>query len=188
MAELFVKMEALFSRLAAITYFHGEMQHQVTPYTPALLLVVCSIAIFSCGHMKAPEPRGMEEFRVSRFGLKQSTLELRLGYYNPNKSGITLKSADGDAWIDNEYVGHFSVDSLVRIHARDDFSLPLTLQVEMNQVLKTSSAILFGKIVSLKLEGKAKLRKGGISFSYPIRYEGKQDLSERDHQGLQEPK
>lgn len=164
------------------------MQYQPSSSTPALLIICFVIAMSGCGKMKPPEPRGMEDFRISRFGLKQSTIDLKLTYYNPNKSGITIRNAEGDAWIDNEYAGHFSVDSAVRIHAKDDFAIPVKLKLEMNQVLKTSSAILFGKIVNLRLEGMARLRKAGISFRYPIRFEGKQDLNEQEVQRLPEPR
>jgi len=157
-------------------YFAVEMIEYRKHIFPTLLLGLTILALSSCHKMKEPEPRGIEDLRISRLGLKSSELQLRLLYYNPNHSGVTLKNASGDAWIDSEYAGHFSIDSMVRIHARDDFSLPVSLQLEMNQVLKTSSAILFGKVVDLRLEGNAKIRKGGISFNLPIRYQGKQDL------------
>ena len=138
----------------------------------ALLLLLSS-----CGSLKEPEFRSIENVRVTRLGTKESSLALDLQYYNPNKSGLKLKEAEGDAWLDGNLLGHFTIDTLINIPPVADFSLPVKLQLDMSQVLKNSLLTFLNPEVMIKVEGKAKVGKGGFYIRYPLRYEGKQDIS-----------
>lgn len=51
------------------------------------------------------------------------------------------------------------------------------LDVDMKNAMKNAATLLFKPVVSFKIEGKARIGKSGIFINYPIRYEGKQDLS-----------
>lgn len=128
----------------------------------------------SCKALKEPDFRGIENVKVSRFGLQESTLNLDLHYFNPNKSALTLKKAEGDAWLDGSLLGHFTVDTLIKIPANAGFRMPVTLQMNMKKFLQNSTALLLKNEVTLKVEGKAKVGKAGVFINYPIRYEGKQ--------------
>lgn len=130
--------------------------------------------LVSCKALKEPDFRGIENVKVSRFGLQESTLNLDLHYFNPNKSALTLKKAEGDAWLDGSLLGHFTIDTLIKIPANADFRMPVTLQMNMKKFLQNSTALLLKNEVTLKVEGKAKVGKAGVFINYPIRYEGKQ--------------
>lgn len=132
------------------------------------------LTLISCGSLKEPDFKGMENVRVSRFGVNESTLNLDLHYFNPNKSKLKLKKAEGDAWLDDNLLGHFSIDTLIQIPANADFRMPVVLEMNMKKLLKNSAALLLKSEVVLRVEGKAKVGKGGIYINYPIRYEGKQ--------------
>ena len=99
-------------------------------------------------------------------------------YFNPNRSRLKLKSAQGDAWIENNYLGHFTIDSLIHIPANGDFRLPVKLQVDMNKFFKNYLLTFLAKEVTIKVAGRARVGKGFIFINYPIRYEGKQNLEE----------
>jgi LEA14-like dessication related protein len=128
----------------------------------------------SCGSLKAPDFKGMENVRVGRLGANESSLNIDLHYFNPNKSKLKLKKAEGDAWIDDNLLGHFSIDTLIQIPANADFRMPVLLEMNMKKLLKNSAALLLKSEVTLRVEGKAKVGKGGIYINYPIHYEGKQ--------------
>ena len=130
----------------------------------------------SCRSLKEPDFRSIENIRVSRFGLNESTLTLDLHYFNPNKTKLKLKEAEGDAWLNGTLLGHFIIDTLVSIPANGDFSLPVKLQIDMSKVFKNSLTAFLSNEVTVKVEGKARVGKGGIYIRYPIRYEGKQNL------------
>ena len=100
-----------------------------------------------------------------------------LFYYNPNRSKLALKKAEGEAWVDSSYLGHFTVDSLVTISPLSEFRIPVNLKVDMSRVLKNSMNIMGNKEVLVRIEGKAKVGKAGIYVSYPMKYEGMQNLS-----------
>ncbi len=135
------------------------------------------VVLFSCSSVKEPDFKAIENVRVSRFGAKESSLNLDILYHNPNKFRVKLKRAEGDAWLDSNYLGHFIIDSTVRIEPASDFRLPVTLQMDMTYFFQNTAAIFLNKEVLVKIEGKAKLSKGAISARYSIHYEGMQNLS-----------
>ncbi len=155
-----------------------SIQKLMKSFPPLLLLIACfSILGSSCGSLKEPEFRSIENIRLTRLGTRQSKLALDLNYHNPNKSRLKLKEAEGDAWLDGNFLGHFTVDTLIEIPRVADFRLPITLELDMSQVLKNSLATFLKSEVMVRVEGKAKLGKGGLYIRYPLRYEGKQNLS-----------
>lgn len=132
----------------------------------------------SCGSVKEPDFKSIQNVRISKFGMNESSLTIDLYYFNPNRSRLKLKSADGDAWIENNYLGHFTIDSLIHIPANGDFILPVKLQIDMRKLFKNSLLTFLAKEVVIKMEGTARVGKGFIFINYPIRYEGKQNLEE----------
>jgi len=116
--------------------------------------------------------------RVGEIGLTGSTLELDLHYFNPNKSKLQLKYAEGDAWLDETKLGHFIVDTLIHIPANADFFLPVNLKVDMTYILRNAISAFINKEIMVKIDGTAKVGKSGLFIHYPIHYQGKQNLSE----------
>lgn len=144
-------------------------------FVPALLSL---LILSSCGKFKDPEFRGVKNLSVSQFNFKDPTLDLELDYFNPNKSGLKIKQAEGDAWADDQYLGHFTMDTLIRISGQSDFSLPVKFKADMKILLKNSFTSLLGKETTLKVEGRARVGKGIIFINYPIHYEGKHSMGE----------
>ncbi len=147
------------------------------PASPLILLLIATVHL-ACGSLNDPDFRSIENIRLSRFGLKESRLLLDLHYYNPNKAGLKLKKAEGDAWMDDHYLGHFTVDTLIHISALSDFILPVNMEMDMSHLLQNTTAVFLGREVTVKLKGKVRVGKGIVFINYPIRYEGKQNFSE----------
>ncbi len=147
------------------------MKNQSFTFTATLISL---LILPSCVSLKEPDFRGIENIRISRLGLTESTLNLDLHYFNPNKSKLNLKQAEGDAWLDGNLLGHFTIDTLIKIPATGDFRLPVMLEMNMKKLLQNSTALLLKNEVTLRVQGKAKIGKGGVFINYPIRYEGKQ--------------
>ena len=146
-----------------------------------LLLPITTLLFVSCKNVKQPDFRSIENVRISQFGLKESTLTAEIVYFNPNKFKLKLKEAEGDAWLDSNYLGHFYIDTLIKIHKLSEFRLPVTLKMDMANILQNTSAIFSNKDVMVKIEGKARVGKGLIYISYPIRYQGKQNIGKAMH-------
>ena len=66
------------------------------------------------------------------------------------------------------------MDTLIKIPALADFSLPVKLEMNMKKLVQNSAVLLLKNEILLKVEGKAKVGKGSIFVNYPIHYEGKQ--------------
>lgn len=142
---------------------------------PALLLSLLFV-LNSCQSFKAPEFKNVDNIRIARTGKPGTTLLANVNYYNPNPSKLVLKRASGEAWIDDQYLGTFRVDSLVRIGGESDFSLPLILETEARKLLPLSVPALLKKEVTIRVKGTARVGKGILFINYPINYEGKQSL------------
>ncbi len=144
---------------------------------PSLYLILV-IFFASCASLKEPEYRSIGNIRVSKLGFSESTLTLDIHYFNPNNSRLKLKRAEGDAWIENNFLGRFSIDTLIHIPARGEFRLPVKLVVDMRKIIGSSLLALLVNEVTVKVEGKARVGKGFVYINYPLRYEGKHKLGE----------
>ena|SRR5882724_3392431 len=148
-----------------------------SPLSLLTSIFICVI-MFSCRAMKDPDFRSIENLRLQRADLNESTLFLDIRYFNPNRSGMKLKDAKGDAYLDGVLLGRFKMDTLINIPANAEFTLPIKMTVNMKDILQNSISSFLGNEVTIKIDGKAKVGKGGVFIRYPIHYEGKQNLSE----------
>ena len=143
---------------------------------PAPLLILLLLIIGSCRTYRAPEFRYVENLTVENIGLNHSTLGMDLRYNNPNRGRVKIKKAEGDAWLDNNYLGHFTLDTLVEVPSESEFVLPVKLELDMEQIIRNSLILAGNKEVPIRIEGTAKLGKSGVYMNYPIRYSGTQKL------------
>jgi len=146
--------------------------------SPIWICVFTVLAISSCKSFKEPEFSGIGNVRVGEIGINGSKLKLDLFFFNPNKSKLQLKYAEGEAWMDENRLGHFMVDTLILIQGNSSFILPVSLNVDMNSLLQNAISAFITKEVMIKIEGKAKVGKSGLFINYPIHYLGKQNISE----------
>jgi len=110
--------------------------------------------------------------------MNESTMEMNLVFNNPNKMGATLNNARGKAWIEDMYVGDFLLNQDVKIPAKSDFSVPVRLSINLKDVIKNSITLMFQDSVRLKVDGDAKLSKGSLLKTFPLKYTGKKSSSE----------
>lgn len=141
------------------------------------LCVVLTAVFVSCGNLKDPEMKGIENVKLNKLGLKESTIYLDIHYFNPNNFRFKLKSAEGDAWVDGNPLGHFNMDSLIHIMPKADFRIPVKLVMDMTHFTQNMATAFSGKQVTLKVKGSARAGKGIFSINYPIDFEGKESLN-----------
>src|SRR5688572_18994011 len=143
-----------------------------------LFFLVFIFVITSCKSMKDPEFKGIENVKVSEVGLAGSLVTLDIRYYNPNDFNGKLKQAEGDAWMDSTYLGHFVADSTVFIPANSEFLVPVRLVMDMKQIFKNSLAALLNEQVLLTITGSARAGRSGFYKNFSLNYTGKQNLRE----------
>ena len=146
-------------------------------YPGAVAIAFSLIILSSCHSFKDPEYKGIYDFKIAKVNGKGSLLYLTIDYFNPNKSGLTLKEVKGDAWIDNNYLGRFSSDTTIHISGNSDFNIPVKLEADTKFVITNIAAMIFNQEVLVKIDGRAKIGKAGVFFHYPIHYEGKQKIN-----------
>ena len=118
---------------------------------------------------------------MSKLGLSKSIFKGELVFLNQNKFGLKLQSAEGDAWIEDDLMGHFTVDSLIHISPKATFRLPVKLEVGTGKMLKNSVIAYLSREVEIRFEGNARLGKGFVFINYPFKYQGKHNLDSLLH-------
>jgi LEA14-like dessication related protein len=120
----------------------------------------------------------IEKVSINQVGLKESALSFDILFFNPNNFRLKLKEASGDVWLDGNKLGHFTVDTIVRIPANGEFRLPVQLKMDMSHFVENMAAALMDKLVILKVDGIAKAGKGFIFINYPLKFERKLKITE----------
>jgi LEA14-like dessication related protein len=134
------------------------------------------VFLSSCGKMEEPVFNYIDNVKLSRPGFNKSLVTFNMQCFNPNNSKAKLKEAEGEAWLDSNYLGHFYVDTMVNIPAKSNFTVPVKLDVDMKKMLVYSLTGFKNEDVLVTVKGKAKVGKGGFYKKIPISYEGKQNL------------
>lgn len=138
-----------------------------------VLLAICLIS--SCAHPKDLVYQDIQHFKVDQLALSKSTLSLDIKMFNPNTYGMKLKNADLDVFINNRYLGKMMMDTLFSIPRLESFLLPVSIQVDMKNILPNALQLLLDNEVTVKLQGHVKVGKH-IYVTVPVNYEGKQKL------------
>lgn len=148
------------------------MNRSFLPY-PTLILCLIFFAS-SCQAPKELEYRDFKNLKVEKLGFGASSLKLDVIYYNPNNFGLQLKYTDLDIFIDGNYLGHSSQDYQISIQRLSEFTLPLQINLDMQNLLKNALPTFLGKEVIVKITGKVKLGKANVYKTFPVNYEGRQ--------------
>src|SRR6266700_4402977 len=122
-----------------------------------LLYALLPVLFLACAKPKDFDYLGINNLKVLKLGLKESTVSVDVKYYNPNKFPVTMKHADVNVFVNNNYFGKSILDSTIHISGRDTFYLPVLLTVDMNNTA-ISLIQTFGQgqqDVLIKMEGNA---------------------------------
>ena len=145
--------------------------------TPPLLLLVLSILPLACSTPKALEYRTFKNFTIEKLGFSSTAIKLDLIYFNPNNYGIELKTTDIDIFINDAYLGHSNQDYQISIPKKEEFSIPLKIDVDMRNLLKNGLNTFLRNEVTVKITGSIRVGKANVFMSFPVLYEGKQVFS-----------
>lgn len=135
-----------------------------------------AVTVISCAKPKDLEYVDFKNLKVLKWGFAESVVGMEVDFYNPNRQRLQLKKADVDVYINDTYLGKSTLDSLVRIPARDTFSLPITIRVSTGGALTNILKIVSDSSVLIRMQGNASFGKGGVFLNYPIKYEGRKQI------------
>lgn len=112
-----------------------------------------------------------------KLGYPESTVSLEVTCYNPNKFGMRLESMNTEVFINGDFLGKAMIDSMLDVPKKDTFTIPVKMEVKMgstlNGLMKMINNTADSSLLDLKMDGKARLKKGGIFINYPIHYQEK---------------
>ena len=145
------------------------MKNPLTLISNFLLLLI----IAGCSSPKELEYQDYRNFHLQNLGYNSSRVTLDLQYYNPNNFGLQLRRTELDIYINNNFLGHSSSDTLINIPRRDTFLLPIKFDMDMKNVFKNAWNTMVGNEVTVKVTGKIKVGKANVFMSMPVNYEGK---------------
>ncbi len=128
--------------------------------------------------MNDPVFKGIENVKLNEMGAGESAVTLDLRYHNPNNFKGRLKQAEGDAWVDSIFLGHFIVDTSVNIPANSEFLVPVKLAIDMKQLMRHSLTVFLQEEVLLRITGIARAGKSGFYKNFSLNYQGKQNLKQ----------
>jgi hypothetical protein len=141
-----------------------------------LLLVFTATLFQSCGKMEEPQFRRLENFELKKMGIQEAIVGFDATFYNPNRSGLNVKEAVFDIFVDSLYLGKFTQARDIGVVSGSEFSLPLQGILSWKQLLKSEWKDLVGKEVLLKANGVVKLGKAGVFVTRNIAYQGRHKL------------
>jgi LEA14-like dessication related protein len=144
---------------------------------PLLFATLLSLLFIACSVPKPVEYRSFKNFSVQKIGFAASTIKMELVYFNPNNFGLALKNTDIDIFINDVFLGHSTQDYQIFIPKKEEFSMPLSMELDMKNILRNSMNALLSNQVKVKITGSVKVGKANTFISFPVMYEGNQQFS-----------
>ena len=149
--------------------------------TPTLLLVLF-ICLFlpSCQKPKDLIFKEYKNLKIENMNFKTATLLVDLVYNNPNNFSLQLSRTDLDIYVDDTFLGHSSQNIQTTIQKKQDFTLPLKVDLDVKNLLKngvTGLTSMFNKDVKIRFTGTIKLGKAGVYKNFKVDYTTTQNLS-----------
>ncbi|WP_008582898.1 LEA type 2 family protein [Niabella soli] len=139
-----------------------------------IIVVIAGLLLPSCMKYQDIKFLGVDHVRIGKLGMNESTLDMNLVFNNPNRMGATINNARGQAWIQDIYIGDFLLSEDVKIPASSNFSVPVSLKLNLKDLVKNSLNLITRDSIALRVDGSAQLSKGGIIKNFPLRYSGRQ--------------
>ena len=93
-------------------------------------------------------------------------------FHNPNDMGLKLKGVEIDIILEGKKVGHVSQRENIKIPANNDFTVPLSADIDLKQVGLVNGifGMLSGKKMQAEFVGYIRVSKNAIVMRVPIKH------------------
>ena len=142
-----------------------------------LTIIGLTLLLSSCSTPKQLEYREFKNFTIDKPGFASTALKMDLLYFNPNNFGLELNHTDLDIFINNTYLGKATQVIQVQIPRNAEFTIPITMDVDMKNLLKNGFVSMLNSEVTIKVTGTIRVGKLNVFKSFPVNYEGKQQFT-----------
>jgi len=143
--------------------------------TLALFLIILS-SCSSSKNVQTPEFLDVNNVRLIKVGVLQTTAGVDMVFYNPNDFAIQLTDARGDVYIDNAFLGRFNLDQKVQVRKHAEFVLPVTFKLDNVGAVINQRDIYKRKEAMVKIDGIARIKKSGFTKDIPIAFQHLQNI------------
>lgn len=142
------------------------------------IAIILTALLPSCVRLQDIKFVGIENIKVGKVGLSETTMQVNLLFNNPNNVGATLENAAGKAWVQNVYLGDFLMAQSVHIPAKSNFSVPVELKLNVGDLVSHTLSFIAKDSLQFKVDGAANLSKASFAKSFPIRFTEKRPTQE----------
>lgn len=130
----------------------------------------------SCREPKDLEFREFRNMTVENIGFAGANLNVDVIFYNPNNFSLELKRTDLNIYLDSTYLGHSLQELQVKVPNRQEFTIPLKVELDMRNLLKNGLISYLNKQVMIKVIGKVKVGKAGVFKNFDVNYQTLQEV------------
>lgn len=135
--------------------------------TTLLFLLFASILLTSCNAIKPLEFRTCKSWKLNP-SFSATTLQADLTFFNPNRAGVLLDQIELEIILDGRNLGKVSQNAQMRIPGKQEFTLPISVQLDMKNLLGNTLSGLLKQKLSLRSVGKVRVVKAGIHLWVPV--------------------
>jgi LEA14-like dessication related protein len=135
--------------------------------TTLFLFIAVSFLLASCNAIKPLEYRTLKSWKLNP-GFSTSNLQVDLTFFNPNRAGVFLDQIELEIMLDGRNLGKVSQNTQMRIPGKQEFTLPLNVQLDMKNLLGNALSGLLKEKLNLRSVGKVRIAKAGIHLWVPV--------------------
>lgn len=140
-----------------------------------VILLTIALVVVSCSVSEKPQFISVENVHVERADMDSIILTADANFLNPNDISGTLESDNLLVFINDIEMAKVTSKPF-KVPANKEFTIPLTVSMETQKVLKEQGGSLLGGILNTLMNKKLKVQyKGnikykvlGFSHSYPV--------------------
>lgn len=149
-------------------------------YKPWSILLLGFLFVLSCDQVKVKEPTFVRLGKVSPTKIGRDTIAVSCDaiYNNPNLLGGILEQTNVNVYINDNFVTQVTQRLHTEIPGNQEFILPLTIKVPVENLLKSKGSLLDNVLqtlvtrsFTLRYSGEAKFKFAKIPMTIPIERE-----------------
>ena len=143
-----------------------------------LIFLTPLFMLAACQKPQTPDYLGVNTLAISKIGVNESRVSGVIKFYNPNPYGLKMKHADVVISLEDKPSGHCIIDSTIDIRRLDSFYVPVSVSVNLGNIVKNAFNLLIKGKVKINADGWVSIKKGLISFRLPVHFETYQKLDD----------
>lgn len=142
-----------------------------------LILAILLLSFFtSCSKPEPVSFAGYKNVRFSNEGFATGIIRMGVAFYNPNSFPMKIKETALQLLVDGHPLGKITQDFISRMPAKDTFLMPVSLKVNLVDLVQKVLSISQQDSILLQAKGSCKIGKAGVFRKLPLKYQSKEVL------------